>query len=187
VLTRPGPAYIFEIARAMARRPGRVEVDCEEAHRITDDIAEWYLRGEFGDDEVVAYASDPPSLRSLAEIKEDARRRGEIWRLSQPEWRAAYMLTVPAVRRYLEGCGLVGAPRVRQEWFGRTTRVKPTPHELDEWMLANVKRSAKRDPTIKECREATGATWRDSVAAYQRLPEERKRKRGQRTAPCKNK
>lgn len=83
MLTRPGPFYIIEIAWAVARRPGRTEVDLEEAYRITDDIAEWYLRGELGDDEVVAQVGPPPILRSLAELKEDAQRRGEIWCLSR--------------------------------------------------------------------------------------------------------
>src|SRR5215470_4902252 len=101
MLTRPGPFYIMDIARAVARRVGRTEVDLEEAYRITDDIAEWYLRGEFSDAEVVAHTGPPQVLRSVAEIKEDARCRGEVWYLSQPEWRAAYMLTASAVRRYL--------------------------------------------------------------------------------------
>jgi hypothetical protein len=126
--TRPGPFYVMEIARAVARQPGRAEVDLDEAYRITDDIAEWYLRGEFGDDEVAAYAGPPPELRSLAEIKEDAQRRGENWRLSQPEWRACYMLTAPATRRYLRGCGLAGAPRVLRQWLPRKgTHRKPGP------------------------------------------------------------
>jgi hypothetical protein len=115
---RLGPFYIYDLARAIARLPGRTEVDEQEAIRITDDIAEWYLRGEFHDDEVVAYAGEPPALRSLAEIKDDARRRGENWHLSQPEWRAVYFLTAPAARRYLQGCGLVGGPRVLRDWFG---------------------------------------------------------------------
>jgi hypothetical protein len=118
MLARLGPFYIFQIGEALARLPGRIEVDPEEARRITDDIGEWYLRGEFRDDEVFACAGDPPSLRSLAEIKEDSRRRGEIWRLTQPIWRAGYMLTASALRRYLEGCGLSGAARVSSEWFG---------------------------------------------------------------------
>jgi hypothetical protein len=186
MLTRPGPFYIIEIARALARKPGRVEVDREEAHRITDDIAERYLRGEFGDDDVVAdHAGPPPARRSLAEIKEDARRRGEIWCLSQPEWREAYMLTTSAARRYVEGCGLAGAARVQKEWFGRTDRVKPAPHELRDWMLANVKPGAKRDPTIRACRDATGATWRAAIAAWKALPKELKLKRGKRAAPRK--
>jgi hypothetical protein len=122
MLSRPGPFYVSEIARAVARRPGRAEVDHDEACRIADDMAEWYLRGEFGDAEVVAYTGPPPSLRSLAEIKEDARRRGENWCLSQPEWRAAYMLTAAAARRYLERCGFTGALRVLMEWFGVENR-----------------------------------------------------------------
>ena len=180
--TRPGPFYIFVIGEAIARLPGRAEVDREEGYRITDDIAEWYLRGEFYDDEVVAYAGDPPRWRSLAEIKEDFRRRGENWRLWQPEWRAGYALTAPAARRYLQECGFAGAPRVRREWFGAA----PTPGALDEWMWQNVERGAKRDPTLKACRDATGATYRDAAAAFGRLPQDLKLKRGQRTRLRKN-
>jgi hypothetical protein len=126
MLTRPGPFYIIEIARVFARKPGRVEVDREDAHRITYDIAERYLRGEFGDGEVVAdHAGPPPARRSLAEIKKDARRRGETWCLSQPEWRAAYMLMAAAARRYVEGCGLAGAERVLREWFSAAEAAIP--------------------------------------------------------------
>jgi hypothetical protein len=184
--TRRGPFYIQELARAIARLPGRAEVDEQEAYRITDDIAELYLRGEFSDDEVVAYAGDPPGLQSLAEIKEDARRRGETWCLSQPEWRAAYWLTAPAALRYLKRCGFVGAPRVLRESFARAHRVKPTPKELDEWMRRNFARGDKRVPTIQACSKATGATWREASAAFKRLPEELKLKRGQRATPRKS-
>jgi hypothetical protein len=189
--TRPGPFYIFEISERIARLPGRAEVDREEAIRISDDIAEWYLRGEFHDDEVVAYTVDAPGLRSLAEIKADFRRRGENWRLWQPEWRAGYALTAPAARCYLEGCGFAGAPRVRREWFGdppkdKATRPKPTSDELDEWMRKNVQRGAKRDLTLKACRDATGATYREAAAAFGRLPQDLKLKRGQRTGLAKS-
>jgi hypothetical protein len=185
--TRPGPFYIFEIGEAIARLPGRAEVDREEAIRITDDIAEWYLRDEFDDDEVVACAGDPPKLRSLARIREDLRRRDEDWILAQPEWRAGYALTAPAALRYLEGCGFAGAPRVRREWFGAAPyRVKPTPGALDQWMRQNVQRGAKRDPTLKACRDATSATYREAAAAFGRLPQDLKLKRGQRTRLRKN-
>jgi hypothetical protein len=126
--TRPGPCFIQELARAIARWPGRAEVDEQEANRITDDMAEWYLRGEFADSDVVALVGNPPIFRSLAEIKEDAQRRGENWCLSQPEWRAVYWLTAPAARRYLEACGYTGAWRVLREWFGWAEgRGKPGP------------------------------------------------------------
>jgi hypothetical protein len=185
--THLGPFYIHELARAIARLPGRAEVDEQEAYRITDDIAEWYRRGEFDDSEVVAFVGDPPMPRSLADMKKDLHRRGESWCLSQPEWRAAYCLTAPAARRYLEGCGFDGALRVLREWLGDSPgRRKPTADELDEWMRRNVLQPAKREPTIKACMEATGATWRDASAARTRLPEELKLKRGQRAAARKN-
>jgi hypothetical protein len=62
---------------------------------------------------------------------------------------------------------------------------KPTPAELDEWMHRTVKRGAKRDDTIANCRKATGATFRDAIAAWRRLPDVLKLKRGQRTPPRK--
>jgi hypothetical protein len=118
MLTRSGPFYIFEIARAVARLPGRAEVDEQEAHRLAGDMYEWYSRGEFRDCEVVVPADDPISLRPLAEVIEDARCRDPKWCLSDLEWNRGVMLTAPAVQRYLEGCGFTGAPRVLREWFG---------------------------------------------------------------------
>ena len=138
--TRSGPFYIMKLARALARLPRRAEWDTDEAYRIADDIAESYFCGEFGDDEVVAYAGDPPSLRTLAEIEEVARSRGDNWQLSHWELAVACFLTAPATRRYLESCGFAGALRVLRESFGAAEAAIPeatkleasAPRELEE-------------------------------------------------------
>ncbi|MDB5410662.1 MAG: hypothetical protein JWL84_5574 [Rhodospirillales bacterium] len=59
---------------------------------------------------------------------------------------------------------------------------KAMPAELDAWMEANVGRNSKRDSVIKDCTSATGALWRDAIAAWDRLPSERKKSRGSRPA-----
>jgi hypothetical protein len=66
-------------------------------------------------------------------------------------------------------------PQVRALW------PKPTPL-LDQWMLEDVTRrpQEKRDTRIEDCRKATGCTVREAKAAYDRLPQDKKRSRGQR-------
>lgn len=59
-------------------------------------------------------------------------------------------------------------------------KTKPTPEEVFCWMHGTVKRGAKRDDVIGDCRAATGATFRQAKAAWNRLPAELKLKRGQR-------
>ena len=49
-------------------------------------------------------------------------------------------------------------------------RQRPSADILDEWMAKNVRLGVKRDPTIVECREETGATCRQALAAWTRLP-----------------
>jgi hypothetical protein len=172
--TRLGPFSIYDLARAIARLPGRAEVDKQEAIRITDDIAEWYLRGEFHDDEVVAYvayvAGEPPALRSLAEIKDVVRRRGEDWCLSQPEWRTVCLLTAPAALRYLEGCGYDGAPRVRREWFGGAEAAIPEATQ-SEAPLPRKGRRGKPGPKPRLRTEITNRML-DDLQSRRRTPEE---------------
>ena len=48
-----GVIYVFKLAHALARSPGQLKVDFDEARRIAKDIAERYLRGEFMHEEVV--------------------------------------------------------------------------------------------------------------------------------------
>jgi hypothetical protein len=60
------------------------------------------------------------------------------------------------------------------------SRPKPTAAELDAWMQHRVTRGTKRDDAIQACHDETGATFRDAGAAYTRLPDDVKLKRGQR-------
>jgi hypothetical protein len=58
---------------------------------------------------------------------------------------------------------------------------RPNDVELDAWMVENVQPGRKRDPTIKGCRDATGATWRQAASAWQRRREAMGLKQGQKT------
>jgi hypothetical protein len=48
------PIYIVELAKTLARVPGRLKHDREEAKRIAADVYQRYRRGEFRDDEILA-------------------------------------------------------------------------------------------------------------------------------------
>jgi hypothetical protein len=101
------------------------------------------------------------------------------------DWRDLVILTRAAVRRYLKGCQLAGARRLLLEWgfSGRQTpsskRRRPDAAELDAWMEA---KAAKRDQTLRDCCDQTGATWRDADAAWKRLRFKRGLKQGQKMA-----
>lgn len=171
--TRPGPFLVMEIARALARLSGRVEVDLDEAYRITDDMAAWYLRGEFSEHEVVALAGEPgepPILRTIAEIANDAQRRGESYSLSQQEWRMAWMLTAPAARRYVDGCGLAGAPRVSREWFGSTDISTPEAGHLKTGAPSKGHRGTRGPKPV--VRNAIADNMFEDLRKQRRTPEE---------------
>jgi hypothetical protein len=111
------PILVRTLAEALARLPGRLEVDKEEAERIGVDLWERRQRGEFSAEEIVAQfvrPDDPPDAprtwRPLADLDADICL-GE-W------WYGSVALTRPAARRYVVNCGLAGAPRVFVEWFG---------------------------------------------------------------------
>jgi hypothetical protein len=63
----------------------------------------------------------------------------------------------------------------------KAERPKPTAAELDAWMQQHVTRGTKRDDASRACHDQTGATFRDAAAAWDRLPDDLKLKRGQRT------
>ena len=67
----------------------------------------------------------------------------------------------------------------------RSKRKKPTDADLDSWMSQNVKRGTKRANAIGACHHQTGATFREAAAAYTRLPDDVKLKRGQRAGLLK--
>ena len=108
------PIRIQKLAQELARFPGRLEIDKQEAWRIAVDTAERYIRGEFDQKEVVAMvARDPPRFLPYIETGE---YDGKTLNLNL--WWAAIALTRPAALRYLENCGLTGAERVLREMFG---------------------------------------------------------------------
>jgi hypothetical protein len=171
-----------EIADELARKPGRREVDKAETQRIGIELVQWFERGEFADDEVLAPFGDPPHFRPLKPLLEDARRQAErVGRRIELEWREL-ILTRPALRTYLERSTLDGAPRLLRERFsaadGRRGK-RPTAAQLDEWMERNVKPGAKRDATIADCCKATGATFRAAAEARMRLPADQRLRPGQ--------
>jgi len=55
---------------------------------------------------------------------------------------------------------------------------RPTPQQLDDHFKSTFKKNDKREPAIKACCEKTGATWRQALEAYYRIPDELRRKRG---------
>jgi hypothetical protein len=108
-----------EVALRLARLPGRMERDEDEALRILGDLIAWYKRGEFAEHEVVVFIDDPLGFISVTP------RLDEVESLQL--WRDAVMLTRDAVERYLDGSSLGGARRLRHEWFSRETSKKGKP------------------------------------------------------------
>jgi hypothetical protein len=58
-------------------------------------------------------------------------------------------------------------------------RQRPSDEDLDGWMSENLRPGAKRGPTIADCCEATGATVRAAIAAWKRVPADKRLRRGQ--------
>lgn len=161
MLTRPGPFYIFEIAHAVARLPGRAEVDEPEARRLGDDMAEWWCRGEFRECEAVVNAGDPP--RQRPEMMEENRHSCPEWRLSHSEWYATVMLTAPALQRYLEGCGFAGGQRVLREWGFTPADTPSGPEPVQLAAKAASQGEAPSDPSPQPTsKPATGQRGRKS-------------------------
>ena len=67
-----------EIAHALARKPGRQEVDKAESSRIGGDLVKWFECGEFADEEVWASFADLPHFRPLKPSLEDALLQAEL-------------------------------------------------------------------------------------------------------------
>ena len=112
-----------EIADALARKPGRLEIDAAEGARIMRDISDWTSRGEFdlsGDSEVVTLISEPPYFAPLAPA-----RPGEI--IVYP---GGLFLRRHACRRYLLSSPLEGVSRLLRDWFPEV--VAPSPSASSE-------------------------------------------------------
>lgn len=111
----PGPFTFLDIAYALARLPGRLEVDRDEAGRILDDITERYANGDFAEDEIMVQVA-PHQLQPLKTVLENAQGRGELGP-SLEEIRVGGILSHAAAKRYVQASGLTGAARLLAEWF----------------------------------------------------------------------
>jgi hypothetical protein len=107
-----------QIALKLARLPGRLKVDQDEAYRVLHELIAWYERQEFAEDEVLVIVDDPPRFVPLKPRFDEMEReyRAECRPMLQ-FWQDAVMLTRAALKRYLERSTLEGAPRLLQEWF----------------------------------------------------------------------
>ncbi len=154
---------VAEIAEALARLPGRPEVDAQLRRSITIDLYEWIERREFAEEDVlmllggsklcVPFPLDEvlnDGTQKLIGNPESSPRRPvfELRNFDRSVWLnlGAVILTRPAVRRYLDRCGFDGAPRVTAEWFGKDAtpgRKSPGPkpklrNRITEKMLADL-------------------------------------------------
>jgi hypothetical protein len=159
----PGFRSFLEIAYALARPPGRLEIDFDEASRYLDDIADRYERGYFADDEVMVMVA-PGEFQPLRKVLEDARRRGEIGP-SLGEIRICGYLTDAAAKRLirlLQASGLSSATRILTEWS-----------ELDASDRRPSKARGKPGPQPK-LRESIIARMLDHLRSGHRTPGELK-------------
>ncbi len=71
---------VEEIADALARKPGRREIDGQERRRIVIDVFGWIMRGEFDDCDVLMLVGSPqlfaPFLPEFRAVKEEAEQEG---------------------------------------------------------------------------------------------------------------
>ena len=119
-----GPFFIFELAQALARLPGRLEFDHEESRRIGQDMFERFERGDFREHEVLVQYRDPSRFIPARDAMADARNQGRPWEIDPNLWYVGVALTYPAAKRYIECCGLTGAQRLLDEWFTSPTSVR---------------------------------------------------------------
>jgi hypothetical protein len=103
-----------EIANALARKPGRLEVDHGEHKRVLLDLENWIRRGEFNfasDGDVMVLVDDPPFFEPFSPLPQGA---GGLIIIIHDR----LVLGRHACRRYIEvNLSLANAPRVLGEWF----------------------------------------------------------------------
>jgi hypothetical protein len=175
---------VGELAQALARLAGRPDVNWRLYDAIARDSYEWIDRGEFGDEQVLALTGEPqpcePYLPALAKIV--AAEPNSPYANLQPDARrpvferdlagsvrvnvAAIILTRPAVRQYLDGCGLRGAPRVHREWFGKAEAAPASgsPETIGTPPSTANERSARRGPRAKK-RLKVEAAMREQISS----------------------
>jgi hypothetical protein len=176
-----------DLADELARDPRTREVDAALRGRIMEDLTARIWRQEFDmvAGEVTTLGGDPPSFVPLTPLSPRAI-------LSDPD---STLLRRDAAERFVRAHReLPNAAALRGRWFNPAAsklktsreRQRPSADILNKWMAENVKHGDKRDPTIADCCDKTGATVRQAKAAWTRLPADRKLKRGQKpTAPGK--
>jgi hypothetical protein len=129
---------VQEIAEAVARLPGRPEINRQLCWSIIIDLFLWIQRGEFAAADVLMLIGGEPRLTpfapALQAMSKDAElsgdeRSGARRPVFEQRPRGVYVnlgaiiLTRRATKQYLENCGQTGAERVLKEWFGASTAV----------------------------------------------------------------
>jgi hypothetical protein len=135
-----------EIANALARRPGRLEVDSAEHQRILHDLVDWVRRGKSGASDVVILSGDPPDFVPLSPLvpsevlvtrdtlihRSGGCTLGPLANVHLATPSETLFLQCHAARQYLENSALEGALRVLKEWFPETVAIgkeSSTAHE----------------------------------------------------------
>ena len=171
-----------DLADELVRDPRILAIDDAVRGRIMENLTAWIRRQEFdlAAGEVATLGGDPPSFVRLTPLPPLAI-------LSDPE---STLLRRDAAERFVRAHGeLPNAAALLGRWFNPAAsqpkssreRQRPPADILDEWMAKNVKLGVKRDPTIADCCEATGATVRAAKEAWARVPADQRRWRGRPT------
>jgi hypothetical protein len=168
-----------DLADELAQDPRILAINEGMRVRIMEDLTTRVGRQEFdmAAGEVATLGGNPPSFVPLTPLSPRAI-------LSDPDSTA---LRRDAAERFVRAHReLPNAAALMGRWFNpaasklKSSREpqRPSADILDEWMAKNVGIGVKRDPTIADCRDATGATVRAAIEAWRRVPADRRRRRG---------
>jgi hypothetical protein len=130
-------------------------------------------------------------LRLLPEVASQIER--ENWDGKTRDFAGRPALAADILREYLKSLWLPAGPT--RDWLafrqwpippwlpdrdnaGTMEKSDGSPEQVTRWMFAHTENRAslpKRDLTLKECMNDTGCTYRDALAAWNALPQGRKR------------
>jgi hypothetical protein len=120
-----------EIGEWLARTPGQLKSDRDEAHRIIVDLFDRFQQGEFNQSDVLVQVSDPPYFRTVQSFLDSAsnleQRRARWEDIRNILIVRNLILRRAAFKLYLDHCGLEGAPRVLSELFSTDGDMVPLP------------------------------------------------------------
>ena len=150
-----------DLADELARDPRILAIDDGIRGRIMEDLTARIRRQEFdmAAGEVATLGGNPPSFEPLTPLSPRAI-------LSDPN---STLLRRDAAERFVRtDRELPNAAALMGRWFSPAAsqpkssreRQRPSDSTLDAWMSENFRPRDKRDPTIADCRKATGATVR---------------------------